>query len=195
VAARSDLVCVGAIAGAFGVRGEVRVKPFTAEPETVFALGPLLDEEGAVRLTVTEWRPINDGYAAFAKEIPTREAAMAMKSTRLFVPRASLPAADEDEFYHADLVGLRVVGLDGAPLGEVRGVQNFGASDLIEIWRTPGVRQPWMLPFTEAAVPHVDLAKGEVVVDPPEGMGPEESEAGDNAEAHNPEADGEEPRD
>jgi 16S rRNA processing protein RimM len=173
VTARPDLVCVGAIAGAFGVKGEVRIKPFTAAPETVFALGPLLDEEGAARLTVTSWRVIGDGFAAFAEEVPTREAAMAMKSQRLYVERARLPDTAEDEYYHADLVGLRVVGLDGAPLGEVRGVQNFGAGDLLEIWKTPGVRQPWMLAFTTAAVPRVDLARGEIVIDPPEGALPD----------------------
>jgi 16S rRNA processing protein RimM len=170
---RPDLVCVGAIAGAFGVKGEVRLKPFTAEPETLFKLGPLLDEAGVVRLTITRWRAVTDGYAAFAKEVATREEAAALKSTRLYVPRERLPLTEEDEFYHADLVGLRVVSLAGAPLGEVRSVQNYGASDLLEIWKTPGVRQPWLIAFTKEAVPHVDLAKGEVVVDPPEGVGPE----------------------
>ncbi len=169
---RDDLVCVGAIAGAFGVRGELRLKSFTDDPETLLDLGPLLDETGAPWLTITRSRVINDGFAVFAKEVATREAAEALKSKRLYVTRDMLPKTDEDEFYHADLVGLRVVSLTGEPLGEVRSVQNYGASDLLEIWKTPDVRQPWMLPFSKQAVPYVDLAKGELVADIPEGMGP-----------------------
>jgi 16S rRNA processing protein RimM len=171
-----NLVCVGAIAGAFGVRGEVRIKPFTTEPEAIFGLGPLLDEAGQICLTIKRWRAIKDGFAAFTEEIPTREDAEAMKSTRLYIPRDRLPAVAADEFYHADLIGLPVKALDGTPLGEVRTVQNYGATDLLEIWKTPGVRQPWMLPFTREMVPHVDLEKGEVIVDPPEDMMPEASE-------------------
>jgi 16S rRNA processing protein RimM len=182
---RDDLVCVGAVAGAFGVRGEVRLKPFTDDPETLFALGPLLDEKGAPALTIIRSRAIKDGYAAFAKEIASREAAEALKSTRLYVPRDRLPATEEDEFYHADLIGLRVVSLAGESLGEVRSVQNYGASDLLEIWKTPGVRQPWLIAFTKEAVPHVDLAKGEVVIDPPEGAWPGEGgEKRDDGEDH-----------
>jgi 16S rRNA processing protein RimM len=181
---RDDLVCVGAVAGAFGVKGELRLKSFTSEPETLFELGPMLDERGDVFLTLGRWRVIPDGYAAFAKEAPTREAAMALASRRLYVTRATLPETEEDEFYHADLIGLRVVSLQGADLGEIRSVQNYGASDLLEIWKTPGVRQPWMLPFTREAVPHVDLAQGVVTVDPPEGMLPGSGpEAEDDADA------------
>lgn len=172
-----DLVCVGAIAGAFGVKGEVRVKSFTDDPAAIFTFGPLLDEAGAPRLTVKRWRAIKDGFAAFVEEIATREEAMAAKSRRLYVPRDRLPDLGEDEFYHSDLVGLAVKDLAGTPLGEVRGVQNFGASDLLEIWKTPGLRQPWMLPFTKEVVPHVDLARREVIVNPPEGMLPDGAEA------------------
>lgn len=172
-----DLLCVGAIAGAFGVRGELRLKSFTADPETLLDLGVLLDESGAPLLTITRSRVINEGFAVFAKEVTTREAAEALKSRRLHVTRDQLPDTDEDEFYHADLVGLRVVSLAGEPLGEVRSVQNYGATDLLEIWKTPNVRQPWMLPFTKAAVPHVDIVRRELVADIPEGMGPESAAA------------------
>lgn len=176
--ARPDLVCVGAIAGAFGVKGEVRLKSFTDDPETLLALGPLLDETGATALTITRGRPVSDGFAVFAKEVETREAAMALRSTRLYVPRERLPPTEEDEFYHVDLIGLRVVSLTGELLGEVRSVVSYGASDLLEIWKTPGVRQPWLVPFTKEAVPHVDLARGEVTVDPPEEARPEEGASG-----------------
>lgn len=187
---RDDLVCVGAVAGAFGVRGELRLKSFTAEPGTLLELGPMLDEQGRVFLTLGRWRVIPDGFAAFAKEVPTREAAMALASRRLYVPRSDLPETDEDEFYHADLVGLRVVTLQGAELGEVRSVQNYGASDLLEIWKTPGVRQPWMLPFTREAVPHVDIARGELVVDPPEGMMPGADDGAGDADGGDGDGDG-----
>ena len=187
MSASADLICVGAVAGAFGVKGEVRIKSFTDDPAALFDLGPLLDETGAVVLTVTRWRAHGDGFAAFAKEVASREAAIALKSTRLYASRARLPATEEDEFYHADLIGLGVVGLDGRELGEVRAVPNYGASDLLEIWKTPGVKGPWLLPFTKAAVPHVDLAKREIVADPPEGSLPGEGGEDDGGEDAPPE--------
>ncbi|MCG8440762.1 MAG: ribosome maturation factor RimM [Caulobacterales bacterium] len=161
-------VLLGAVAGAFGVRGEVRIKSFTAAPQELFAYGPFTDEAGRVVLTVRRWRPIKDGFAAVCAEVPTREAAAALKSTRLHAPRERLPALPEDEFYHADLIGLAVKTLDGAPLGEVRAVHDFGSGDLLEVWRTPGVAGAWYLPFTRRAVPHVDVAAGEIIADPPE---------------------------
>ena len=169
------LTCVGAIAGAFGVRGEVRVKSFTEDPAALFELGPLCDEAGAVVLTVTRWRPLKDDFAVVAQEVATREEAMAMRSTRLYVRREALPEADEDEFYHVDLIGLAVVSPDGAPLGEVRAVHDFGAGDLLEVWKTPGVRDAWMVPFTKAAVPRVDVKAGVVVVNPPAEEGGDEA--------------------
>lgn len=167
-----ELVVVGAIAGAFGVRGEVRVKSFTAEPAALFAYGPLLDEAGRAVLTVKSWRRIADGFAVTAKEAKSREAAEAMKSTRLYVARAALPAPADEEYYHADLVGLTVKGLAGEDLGVVKAIHDFGATALLEIYRTPGAKGSWMLPFTREAAPHVDLAKGEVVADPPVGLAP-----------------------
>ncbi len=170
---RDAYILVGAVAGAFGVKGEVRIKPFTADPEGLFAYAPFTDEHGDVVLRVKAWRPIKDGFAAFVEEAATREDAQALKSLRLHVARDRLPATDDDEFYHADLIGLAVKDLEGRPLGEVRSVQNYGAADLLEIWKTPGVAEIWFLPFTKAAAPHVDLAKGEIVADPPEGLMPE----------------------
>lgn len=165
-------VLVGAAAGAFGVRGEVRIKPFTVDPEAIFRYSPLTDAEGRVVLTIKSWRLVTDGYAAVVAEIGTREEAQALKSLRLYAPRSRLPALAEDEFYHADLVGLRVCGLDGRALGRVEGVEDFGAGPLLAI--RPAAGGPaWLLPFTRACAPHVDLAKGEVLVDPPPGFGPE----------------------
>lgn len=168
-----DFICVGAIAGAFGVKGEVRLKSFTEDPVAIFGFGPLLDETGAVRLTVTSHRSLKDDFGIFAEEISTREEALAAKSRRLYVLRAQFPDLDEDEFYQSDLAGLTVKRLDGTLLGEVRGVQNYGADDLLEIWKTPGVRESWLLPFSKAVVPHINLAAGEVIVDPTDDMLPD----------------------
>lgn len=177
VSDKSKYVCVGAVAGAFGVRGEVRVKSFTETPEDVFDYAPFVDEAGAVVLTIASWRHVKDGFAAYAEEVASREEAMALKSLRLYAPRARLPETEDDEFYHADLIGLPVKTLAGEPLGQVKAVVNYGASDLLEIWRTPGVKGAWLLPFTAEAVPHVDLGAGEIIADPPPGTAPNQSES------------------
>jgi 16S rRNA processing protein RimM len=161
-----DLVLVGAALGAFGVRGEVRVRSFTADPDAVCRYGPLRDEAGRVALTPKRWRPIKDGLAVTAPEVSSREAAEALRGTGLYVPRAALPAPDEDEFYHVDLIGCAVETLEGAPLGVVRAVQDFGAGDLLLIAPADGAAT-WFLPFTKAAVPRVDLAARRLVAVPP----------------------------
>jgi 16S rRNA processing protein RimM len=167
------VVCVGEIRGAFGVRGEARIASFTSDPEALFAYGPLLDETGAPRLTVTSWRPIKDGFAARAKEIATREDAEAMRGRKLYAGRAALPDPGEDEFYLTDLAGLAVRHVDGRAFGRVRAAVNFGGGDLLEIVGTPGVKGEWYLPFTRDFVPDVDLAAQSVTIDPPEGLIPE----------------------
>jgi 16S rRNA processing protein RimM len=162
-------VCVGALAGAFGVRGEVRLKSFCAEPAAVAAYGPLCTEDGARRFEVRLVRPIAGGFAARLSGIATREEAEALKGTRLYADRARLPALPEDEFYHADLIGLPVQDTGGRLLGRVTAVLNHGAGDLLEL-RAEGRRHPILLPFTRAVVPTVDLALGRIVADPPEGL-------------------------
>jgi 16S rRNA processing protein RimM len=164
------LILVGAILGAFGVRGEIRVKSFTAAPENVFAYGPLLDESGRVVLTPKKWRPLNDALAVTAPEVPTREAAEALKGTRLYVQRDALPAIEDDEYYAADLIGCAVVGVDGATLGLVKAVNDYGAGDLLEIDQSGRV---WRLPFTNENVPTIDLKTRIITVDPPTGLLPE----------------------
>jgi 16S rRNA processing protein RimM len=161
-----DLVLVGAILGAFGVRGEVRVRPFTASPEGVVSYGPLYDAQGRVVLTPKRWREIKDGLAVTAPEVPTREAAEALRHTPLHVPRALLPPADEDEFYHVDLIGCRVETPDGAPLGEVIAVHDFGAGDVLELRDAKGVQL--YVEFSKARVPLVDIAARRLVAMPPE---------------------------
>lgn len=174
----ADRVLVGAIAGAFGVRGEARIKSFTEDPEALFSYSPLEDETGARRFTVQSWRVVKGGYAVRFKEIAQREEAEALKSQRLFAPSDRLPPLDEDEFYHRDLIGMAVEDLSGAALGRVKAVLNYGADDLLEIVGGPGLKrsQTWLLPFTKTDVVHVDLAKRLITADPAPGLVPDPSE-------------------
>jgi 16S rRNA processing protein RimM len=162
---KPDLVVIGAVAGAHGVRGDAKLKAF-GDAAALCRYGPLLDEAGAVILTPKGSKPGPNGLViAWFEERLTREQVQALKGTRLCVPREVLPEPDEDEFYHADLIGLAVEDLEGEALGRVASVQDFGAGDLLEI-DGPGGR--WFLPFTKAAVPHVDLKAGKLIADPPE---------------------------
>ena len=161
-------VCVGAIAGAFGVRGEVRLKSFCAEPAAIAEYGPLWSEDGARRFELSLGRPVTSGFAARLSGVSTREAADALRGTRLFADRDRLPPPGDDEFYHADLIGLAVCDTGGQPLGRVHAVLNHGAGDLLEI-ALPAGRGTALLPFTRAVVPTVDLAAARIVADPPEG--------------------------
>jgi 16S rRNA processing protein RimM len=159
-------VCVAAVAGAFGVRGEARVKSFTADPLAFASYGPLETEDGTRRFRLRVTRPIPNGFAARLDGVSTREEAEALKGARLYAPRSALPKLPDDEFYHADLLGLAVFDAGGAPLGKVAAVQNFGAGDFLEIAQPGG--KTLLLPFTMAAVPTVDLAAGRIVADPPD---------------------------
>lgn len=165
----SDLVCVGAIAGSFGVRGEVRLKSFCANPEDIELYSPLSSEDGAQSWTVQLTRSIKNGFAAHLGGVVTKEQADALRGTRLFARRDQLPSLPDDEYYHADLIGLEVFDTGGALLGQVKNVLNHGASDLLEI-HAPGQDNTVLLPFTLAAVPTVDLASGRIIADPPEGL-------------------------
>jgi 16S rRNA processing protein RimM len=161
-------VCVGVIVGAQGVRGAVRVKPFTASPEAVAGYGPVEDEAGGRRFELTLVGQAKGVVVAKLDGVADRDAAAALKGVRLYVPRAALPPAEEEEWYHADLLGLAAVLRDGTALGRVKAVHAFGAGDSLEIERPDTA--PVMVPFTRAAVPVVDLAGGRVVIDPPEGL-------------------------
>ena len=167
-------VCVGAVAGAFGVRGEVRLKSFCAEPEAIATYGPLWTEDGARSFTVTLGKPVKSGFAARLSGVRTKEEADALKGMRLYADRAALPALPDDEFYHADLIGLAVMDTGGKTLGTVRAVHNHGAGDLLEVFGR-GLKTTVLLPFTKEAVPTVDLSAGLIVADPPEGLFPEDA--------------------
>lgn len=168
----SDRVCVGAIAGSYGVKGEVRLKSFCADPEAIADYAPLFTEDGARSFDVSITRSIKNGFAAQLSGVSSKEAADALRGVQLFVDRDKLPDLPDDEFYHADLIGLEVLDTGGTRLGTVRAVQNHGAADLLEI-AGPGLKNTVLLPFTIEAVPTVDLATGRIIVDPPAGLFPD----------------------
>jgi 16S rRNA processing protein RimM len=167
------LVCVGQILGAHGVRGLVKLASFTADPAAIAAYGALTDDGGARRFDVSLSGANKGHWIARIGGVDGREAAQALSGTRLFVDREQLPATDdEDEFYQADLIGLRAETPDGVTLGAVAALHNFGAGDIIEIALAGGGRP--MLPFDRATVPVIDLAGGRIVIDPPAGLSGED---------------------
>ncbi|MFN7056513.1 ribosome maturation factor RimM [Hyphomonas sp.] len=154
---------MGVLKGAHGVRGEVRVKSLTAEPEDLFTYGPLLDAGGAVILTPVSARPGKEHFIVRPKESLQKEDWDARRGQLLHVRRSRLPEADEDEFYIEDLVGLDVFDGGEAPAGRIRSVQDFGAGDLLEI-DMPGAPSTVMVPFTRADVPVIDMARRRVII-------------------------------
>jgi 16S rRNA processing protein RimM len=158
------MILLGRITGAHGIRGEVVVHSFAAVPEDIAAYGPLSDKTGerSFVLKVVRMTPKGAVIARIAG-IDDRNAAEALKGTELFVDRKKLPPPGEGEFYHTDLIGLAAVSQDGAPLGEVVGVHNFGAGDLIEIRLAAG-GETELVTFTDAFVPTVDIPGRRVVV-------------------------------
>ena len=172
----TDRICVGAIAGSFGVNGDVRLKSFCADPEAIADYSPLCDETNSREFAVTIIGPVKGGFSVRLSGVQTKEQADALKGTRLFADREKLPTLPDDEYYHADLIGLKVLDTGGRELGSVRMVLNHGAGDLLEI-HGPGLSDTVLLPFTNDLVPTVDLATGKIVADPPEGLFPEKGDA------------------
>ena len=164
----NDLICVGAISGAFGVRGEVRIKSFCADPAAIADYSPLVTEDGkSFALGIT--RAIKGGFAAKIVGLDNKEDADLLRNTRLYTQRSRLPALPDDEYYHSDLIGLEVVDTGGAPVGKVKTVLNHGAGDLLEVLGK-GMKDAVLIPFTKEVVPTVDLSAGRIVIDPPAGL-------------------------
>ena len=157
------MIAVGRVAGAFGVRGEVRITAFTQEPLALARFRELKRQDGSAGLTVLSARDAKGGIVCRCAGVETKEQADALRGLRLFVPREALPAPDDEEFYLADLIGLSVLDAEGETLGAIKSVQDFGAGDILEI--TPAAGGPtWYLAFTRETVPTVDIAGGKVVV-------------------------------
>lgn len=156
------LIAVGRVAGAFGVRGEVRIAAFTEEPLALGRYRELKRQDGSPALVILTAREAKGGVVARCQGVDTKEQADALRGLRLFVSRDVLPEPDEDEFYLADLVGMAVLTPEGERLGKVKSVQDFGAGDILEISPEEG-GATWYLPFTREAVPEVKIAEGVLI--------------------------------
>lgn len=154
---------MGAITGAHGVRGDVKVKSFTAEPEDLFRYGPLLGADGSVLLEPVKHRPAKAVFLVTPKTARQKEDWDGLKGTRLHVPRDALPDTEDDEVYVDELIGLAALDEDGTVLGKVKAVQNYGAGDLIEVSPADGGKSV-LVPFTETDVPEVDIGEGIMVM-------------------------------
>ena len=163
-----DLICVGSIGGAFGVKGDVRIKSFCAQPSDIADYNPLRLEDGRT-LNLTLLGPVKNGYSARLSNVSSKEDADALSGQKLFAHRNQLPDLPDDEYYHTDLEGLEVVDTGGVTLGRVKNVQNHGAGDLLEV-HGPNLKTAVLLPFTLDAVPTVDLKAGRIISDPPLGL-------------------------
>jgi 16S rRNA processing protein RimM len=186
--ARQDFILMGRFGSPHGVRGDIRLQSFTADPRAIASYGPLFDNSGARRFVLANVRPqVKDMLVARVEGVGDRAGAQALTGVELFLPRECLPPPEEDEFYLADLEGLRAETADGAVLGRVVALRNFGAGDILEvaplahdpekltdfsdkIMRKKAGGETLLFPFTKAVVPIVDVAGGRVVIAPPEEM-------------------------
>jgi 16S rRNA processing protein RimM len=155
-------ICIAAVAGAFGVKGEIKLKTFTDKPESIMSYGSLLSIDGEILLTPQSYKSLKGGLALMCKEIVTRDQAEALKSTKLYVKRNCLPKTEEDEFYLIDLIGMEVKTVDGKRMGSVVGTEDFGAGVLLEI--KPKDSVSFYQPFTKDAVPKIDIRLKRIVI-------------------------------
>ena len=173
----AHLVLLGVFGAAQGVRGEVRVKSYTADPKAIGGYGALTDKAGARAFAFESLRALKDDMlVARVKGVATREGAEALNGVEIFARREQLPPPGEDEFYYDDLVGLEAVTREGSRLGRVVALRNFGAGDILEI-APEGGGETLLMPFTRAVAVEIDFAGGRIVIEPPrevEGEGEKE---------------------
>jgi 16S rRNA processing protein RimM len=160
-------ICVAQIGGAHGIRGEVKLKSFTADPMAIQDYAPLESEDGAARFVIEALRPGKGHLVARLRGICDRDSAERLAFLKLFVPRERLPPPDADEFYHVDLIGLRAMTAAGQEIGTVLAVHDFGAGPIVEL-RLVASGASIMLPFTQACVPEINVAGGCMVVELPQ---------------------------
>lgn len=166
MASPDDKVLAGVIAGAHGIKGEVKLRSFTADPQAIAAYGPLLTSRGE-SVEIEKLRAQKDGFIAVLKGVSDRNKAETLKGVELFLERRQLPEPENDEVYFHDLIGLAAVDRSGKKFGTVIAVPNFGAGDLLEI-RRDGDGETVLVPFAESYVPAIDLEKKELMLDLPE---------------------------
>ncbi len=168
---KTPRVCLGVVSGAHGIRGEVKIKTFGEDPLALGAYGPLSDETGSLTVEIAKVRPTKGGVIAAIDGIADRTRAEELKGVRLYVPRAALPGLEDEEYYHADLIGLAVELSDGQLLGEVIAMHDFGAGPVLEIrLAQPPDADTVYAPFTREVVPEVDPAAGRLILNPPPGL-------------------------
>ncbi len=172
-------ICVAKIGAAHGVRGEVRLWPFTEDPMAVLHYGPLSTRDGARQFEVARARAATDHLVVMLKGITNRDEAERLNGIELYIARDALPDADDGEYYHADLIGLAAIDPQGTSVGTVTAIHNFGAGDIIEV--APKSGPSLLLPFTNAVVPTVDLAAGHVVVELPNEIEGDSPDSADSA--------------
>jgi 16S rRNA processing protein RimM len=161
----AGLICVARIGAPHGVRGAVKLWPFTEDPLAVLDYGSLSTKDGTRSFAIASAREANGHLVATLQGVTTRDDAARLNGIELYIDRDRLPETGEGEYYHADLIGLAAVTTADEPLGKVVAIHNFGAGDIIEI--APPAGPTLLLPFTDAVVPTVDLANGRVVIEPP----------------------------
>ncbi len=164
-----ERVIVGAVGGAFGVAGEVRLKSYCADPQAIADYAPLYTEDGRHFAQIVLTGQLKNGFTARIDGIVTKEDADALRNATLYAAREVMPSLPDDEYYYADLIGLTVVDTGGITRGTVKNVMDHGAGDLLEVI-VPGASDTVLLPFTQAAVPTVDLTAKRIVADPPDGL-------------------------
>ena len=165
----SDRIIVGAIGGAFGVQGEVRLKSYCADPQAIADYTPLFAESGRRFAQIVLTGQLKNGFTARIYGVITKEDADALRNVNLYADRSVMPSLPDDEYYYSDLIGLTVLDTGGATLGTVKNVMDHGAGDLLEVI-VPGASDTVLLPFTQAAVPTVDLGSKRIIADPPDGL-------------------------
>lgn len=168
MSAKDKRVLLGEFGAAQGLKGEVRIRSFTAEETAIAGYSPLEDEEGHP-IEIESVRATPKALIARVKGVTTREAAEALTGRKLYLPRARLPAREEDEWYHADLIGLEALDTEGRPLGAIVAIHNFGAGDLLEMKPVNGGATV-LVPFTRDTVPEIDVEGGRLVLNLPEGL-------------------------
>lgn len=161
----SPLICVAQFGAAHGVRGEIALRSFTEQPEDFSRYGSLSNKDGTRTFEIAHVRAAKDHFIVRVAGIDDRDAAQALRNVELYVARDKLPPPSDDEFYHADLIGLAAATWDGTALGTVSAIYNFGAGDMIEI--RPAAGDALLVPFTSAVVPAIDFGARRITVDPP----------------------------
>ena len=164
-----ERICVARIGAAHGIKGEVKLWSFTADPAAVADYGPLESQDGTLRFEIEALRPAKDHLVVRLSGVRDRDAAERLTNVDLYVPRDRLPAPAAEEFYHTDLIGLRAEDRDGTALATIVGIHDFGAGDLLEL-RPQGAANTVLMPFNDTTVPVVDIAGGRIVIDPPQGL-------------------------